>query len=109
MLNHAISASKAGVGHSAQQKQDSAWTKWTGFLKAANIRGCFLEDKNRLEKSASLLRSRSRLDIITLAERLKLPFEETPSELQSLKWERPSGRMDLPTPEMMPMDASTPQ
>ena len=50
MLNHAISASKAGVGHSAQQKQDSAWTKWTGFLKAANIRGCFLEDKNRLEK-----------------------------------------------------------
>ena len=79
------------------------------FLKPPTSEDAFWRTKTDLKKSASLLRSRSRLDIITLAERLKLPFEETPSELQSLKWERPSGRMDLPTPEMMPMDTSTPQ
>ena len=46
-----------------------------------------------LRKMGSSLPSRTLSETTTLAKRLRLPYEETPSKQPSLKWRRPSERM----------------
>ena len=50
-LNQAIAESKNGIGKSTQQKQNSAWNKWQKFITRANLGGCLLERKTRLEQN----------------------------------------------------------